>query len=116
MTDYDRFEYKCASTLIGPTGVSRFWSVLSAQGMAQTWGVLIIFIGVILIYGSLRPHRKLRHMGLVLSSFLWAAMFSLFAVDNLWTPVAMLMPVFAFVSVLLLFQDTKCGSRNVSRK
>jgi len=128
MTSYDRFEYKCASTLIGatevlwgivamkPAGVSRFWSVLSEHGMAQTWGVLMISIGVTLIYGALRPHRKLRHMGLVLSSFLWTAMFSLFVVDNLWTPVAMLMPVFALVSVLLLLQDTKCGSQNALRK
>jgi hypothetical protein len=123
MTPYDRYEFKLASAMIGLTevlwsfiafipGHSVFYQILSEHEMAGEWGVLMFCIGALTSYGALRPCRKSRHMGLVLGVFLWLAMYSAFAIQALWTPVAVLMPVFAIFSLLLLLQDARHGQNS----
>jgi len=117
-TRYDRFEVKCASFIVGATeilwglvaaipGPSQYYMTFNENDMGAAWAIIMIAIGIILSFGAIRPHRAARHIGLVLSIFLWLSLCSMFILDGAWTPSSVLMPVFAMSSLALLIQDRR---------
>lgn len=116
MNAYTRYETKLASLMIGALEVvwafliispneSMFYQTIMRYQLGEEWFVLMLSVGTLTCYGSLRPSRRARHIGLTLSVFLMLSMFGVFVVSAFLTPVTLAMPVFAIVCMLLLTKD-----------
>jgi hypothetical protein len=113
-------EIRIASLLIGSievawsiTGVvpaltqSLFSSRLHKAGMGDEWFLIMMLVGLLTCAGSVLPWRSGRHIGLFLSTLVWAVMTGIFIDMILASPVTATMPIFASFSVGCMYADAK---------
>lgn len=89
----------------------RFISILRYFDQGDEWLFFMLLTGLLLLVGGAFPLRKLRHIGLFLSSSVWLASFGMWlnywAVTNKWlvSPTILLFPLLGMYCLILLGND-----------
>lgn len=121
---YDHFEIKIASLMIAgfellwatlavAPGPSVFYDTLATLQIGEHAFIALFGVGGLLAFGAIRPHRRARHIGLVLSVLVWFALFFAFALEALITPATLSMPILALAALYLLARDARCKARSL---
>lgn len=88
---------------------------LAARGRDDDWALALAMVATMLLYGSLRPKRTCRHIGLVLTLILMAAITGLVFQAGVTTPVTMsvLLPLVLIpLTAWLYLADVAIGVRH----
>jgi len=93
--------------IVPPIPNSIFSTTLHQAGLGDEWFASMMMVGIITTAGSLLPWRSGRHIGLFLSSIMWAVMTGIF-IDTLFSaPVVAAMPVFSAFAIGVMYADAK---------
>ncbi|HXC40840.1 MAG TPA: hypothetical protein VN667_18030 [Burkholderiales bacterium] len=118
MTPYDRFELKWASLIVGvvlwimaavalwPNPREPVYAALEAVGMNEPWAAIMVVLGAMIVYGSVRPKRTCRQMGLALAPFILLAVFGVAMGARGLSMSALLVLFFAVLAPVLMIVDT----------
>ena len=115
---HSAFERKIATLLIGVSAVmyglmplldkstaSGFMRYTTALGYGPSWYVMLVSAGVLMCLGALLPCRSLRHIGLVLGSFVNGAVALELLINGRLLPVTFQFFLFSAVGLWLFSDD-----------
>lgn len=122
---YNRFEVKAASLLVGcvliALGILAAFGgerdplhvVLTARGTADSMAVVMVCLGFMTVYGSIRPKRACRQIGLAFGSLVMLQLFGSMMLSNWLTLTSLLLVMFAVASIGIFIADVR-GRVNAS--
>lgn len=124
MNSHSRFEAKSASALVGVVMVllgfliaapsdEPLHRILDARGRADDWGFIMILLGCMTVYGSVRPKRNCRQIGLALDAFFLLSLFGVMMVNWGLSFSTLLLFVFGVAAVVLLAADVAIYRRDL---
>lgn len=123
MTTYDRFELKMASLFIGCVQImlsaiavfggeyDPLHRVLTERGTAGQFGVVMLTLGLMTVYGSARPKRQCRQIGLAFSSIVMLVIFGAL-MTGYWLTLTNMLILFLAIASLILFGADVRGKAN----
>jgi len=94
------------STLAFGPNDSLFYRTLHENSFEDEWGVTLASVGFLLVFGSFVKCRRLRHIGLALSTFVMPALGGAFFISGVVTPVSIIMPFLGVMSLVILISET----------
>lgn len=127
MNPYTRFEIKAASAVMGllmlcmalvvgsDNSADTLHLILEARGLADGWAMIMACLGFMVLYGSLRPKRKCRQIGLALSMLSLFAVFGEVLHARALTLSTLIVLVLAGVALVLFIGDAVIGNRERCR-
>lgn len=100
MSTYTSFEVKAASIVVGiivylMAAVIHFADgdplhlALAMKGRDDDWALVLAMVGSMILYGSVKPKRTCRHIGLVMAMFMMAGIVGLVFQARVATPLTM---------------------------
>jgi len=117
MTAYTRFEVKVASLIVGvivffialmiatPSEYEPLHVVLHARGIDDEFGAVMTLLAGMILYGSIRPKRACRQIGLILTGIFLLAIFGVVMVNWGLSFSTLLVFVFALTAIALFAGD-----------
>lgn len=117
MSAYSRFEAQLASAIIGivvilvalaagmPNDYEPLHQVLHDRGRDEDWSISLLIVGAITLYGSLRPKRNCRQLGLFLSMVFLLSLFGVMMQNWGFALGTLVSLVFGLMAVVLLVAD-----------
>lgn len=117
MSRYCSFEMLMGSLVVGvlevfmaaliatPNPMEPIHMALMVRGVEDSFAVIVGAVGLVTIWGSLRPARSLRHVGLALSAFVLLAVFGMVATSTWFSLSAGVIFVLALVALGLYAAD-----------
>jgi hypothetical protein len=125
MSAYSRFDLLAGSFIIGvlmvvmaivaitPNPFEPLYAALDARELNEFSACVLFMLGSMVMYGSVKPKRNCRHLGLALGSVMMFLLFGVMLVAGWLTLSSLILLVLAFMSLGLYAFDAHIHVRGV---